>query len=171
MFTIKTLNIGFCTSEIPESDLNEARKAASSKFFTTIDGSSQFMVMVFRPNSPTFSVARRLCTCAQCIHIEYGTCELFEEFALRTGDKLPLFLRSENATDMLGDNDYSSTNTDFIVPGSYVAVAAEEKSIDTIYIIKVKEVATTILCHCIIGCILCFHTVHYDLQMKNQTSI
>lgn len=97
--------------------LDQERTSASLKEFTTVTGSSQFHAMVFSPGDSSFKAAKRICVCTQC-NESFGSCNNF----IYSAD----------------DND-EQTAIDFIAPNSFVAVAAHEKSVDTLWFIKVIE--------------------------------
>ena len=63
--------------EIEVGLLNERREAARRKVFNTVDGSSKFHVLLFRPNQTTFKAALRLCVCDHTIQVG----ELFYGFS------------------------------------------------------------------------------------------
>ena len=46
------------------------------KKYPAIDGSDQFQVMVFTPNSSTFKAGKHLCICEECLK-DYGSCASF----------------------------------------------------------------------------------------------
>ena len=54
-----------------------------------MQGSRQFQVIVFTPNSETIKCARRLCLCEIC-KISYRGCEIFSEHHLNKINKIVL---------------------------------------------------------------------------------
>ena len=71
----------YATKEISEVVLEEAWKKGRSLKICSIEGSSNFHVVVFRPNSNVFQAASRLCVCDEC-NINYRSCSLFHEMNL-----------------------------------------------------------------------------------------
>ena len=59
-------NPEYVVKEIDCSLLEENRAAASLLAHPTIDGSSTFQVIVFKPNSDHLKAANRICVCQQC---------------------------------------------------------------------------------------------------------
>ena len=100
--------------------------------------------MVFTPHSNVFKAADRLCICTSC-QSNYGSCSLFKEFNLSVTMLNQVNLRSTmSVTDKCQpssdpDCDDVSDITEYVVPDTYVAVAADSKSIDTVWFIKVAE--------------------------------
>ena len=101
-----------------------------------IKGSSRFQVMVFKPNANHFRAANFLCICAQC-RIEYGTCSNFLSYELRTGVLKKIDLRSEEETPTQREEG-STERENFILPGTYCAIAADRASVDPMWFVKVK---------------------------------
>ena len=109
-------NPKFYCRKISVSSLNEARTEARLKKYPTIEGSTLFQVMVFKPNSPVFKVARRLCICEDCMN-DYGSCPLFESFELRTGNLKKIYLRSsEDPEPSTVDIAPKHNQTEFLLP-------------------------------------------------------
>ena len=73
-------------TEITNEDIESARDPSRQKVFPTIDGSSFFQVIVFKPskgsNNYVIKASTCLCMCEKCM-LEYGLCELFAEYELR----------------------------------------------------------------------------------------
>lgn len=61
--------------ELDSKELETERVEAKMRSYSTIEGSSKFHVMVFKPNSNVISAAQRLCICSTCER-EYGTCSI-----------------------------------------------------------------------------------------------
>lgn len=128
--------------EIDSKRLEIARASLRRTVFRGIDGSSQFQVIVFKPDSTSIRAATRLCLCNLCKE-DYGSCQLFSEHQLTSYNLNQVFLRSNNQTSTedeidLADEDEIYMNN-FVTPESYVAVAADKKSPDTVWFIKVIE--------------------------------
>ena len=103
------------------------RKGASVKLrdFERIDGSSSFHDIVFKPGLSTLRAA----TCKG----EYGLCDEFMEYLTANVTQLnKVFLMSntENITTVTQEVD--ETVADLLVPGSFVGIAADTNSDDTI---------------------------------------
>ena len=56
----------YLITEIEESSLSNERDANHRKLYKTIEGSSNFQVMIFVPHSNTFKASTRLCLCDRC---------------------------------------------------------------------------------------------------------
>ena len=69
----------FFTDITPES-LAQERKIANLKVFSTVNGSSKFNCIVFRPNQP-MKASPRICLYSEC-QINFGSCSLFGEYHL-----------------------------------------------------------------------------------------
>ena len=67
--------------EVTVDELKEERALRHKKVFKTIEGSSSWQVIVFKPGQSSFSAATRLCVCDQCIN-EYGSCKQFASYEL-----------------------------------------------------------------------------------------
>ena len=65
--------------------------------FPTVDGSSQFQVMVFKPDMSILA-APRLCICDLCKQ-SYGSCSLFETYHLDVQNLKSTTLRSNEVSD------------------------------------------------------------------------
>lgn len=95
---------------------------------------------MFHPNVNYITASKRLCICDQC-KIEYGTCSLFEKFELTVGQLKGNTLRSTVIPTSLPDNPTSSSTAhEFLLQNSICAVAADEKSTETVHFIYVEEV-------------------------------
>ena len=85
----------------------------------------------------------RLCICDEC-QKDYGSCKLFKEYDLVVQQLNKQNLRF-NFTDpgIDGDNDDDEMNesatNEILLPGTIVALAAEKKSTNTFYLIKVSR--------------------------------
>ena len=123
--------------EIEETFLNEERDEDHRKVFKTIEGSSDFHVIIFTPHSNKFKASPRLCLCNQC-HSVYGSCDLFTLYEIRVQELNSTSLRSNipPPPEIVGEEEVS----DFVTPGTIVAAAAPKFSTDTVWLIKVVEV-------------------------------
>ena len=124
--------------EISTSALNEARTEAHAKSYPTIDGSTLFQVMVINPNQPFFKAAPYLCVCSECMK-DYGSCSLFQSYELLIGGLKKIYLRSDVEEPDLSLEIGGSKENDFIVPGTYCAVAADKSSSETFWLVKIKD--------------------------------
>ena len=81
-----------------------------------------------------------ICICDNC-RVNYGFCEKFEEYLVNVGHPNKAHLISNDA--LLAQGISSKDNYDnvvsFLRSGSVVAIAADRKSIETIWFIKVIE--------------------------------
>jgi hypothetical protein len=122
--------------ELTVKDLENERDLRRKKVYKTIDGSASWHVLVFNPGQTYFSAAPRMCICEQCTK-KYGSCNLFSRYQLDVHELRDMPLRSH---DPPPPEDLGHMELDgFIVPEAYVAVAADNTSNDTIWIIKVIE--------------------------------
>ena len=76
------INPNYCIKEIPSYLLDEKRAMARLIAHPTIDGSSDFQAMVFRPDLIDFKAPERLFICLQCQE-SYGLCNLFSSYQIR----------------------------------------------------------------------------------------
>ena len=128
-------NPNYCVKEIATGDLNELRKKAASLHYQTVDGSSQFHVLIFTPGSSTFRAAPYLCVCNECLNVEYGSCGVFKEYCLITSIIRKSVLRSND--DSLNTSNITSEPANFCTPGSICAIAANYNSSETVWFVKV----------------------------------
>ena len=118
----------FHLSEIEAEELQERRKIARQNKYPTIDGSDSFQVMVFTPNSRTFRAAPYLCMCDACKE-EYGSCNLFTSYDLKTYQLKKIFLRSNIAPAPAPDDHQDDiVPSEFILPDTFCAVIPDEKN-------------------------------------------
>ena len=73
--------------------MDEARCNAALKVCKTIEGSSSFQVMLFKPNSAIIRAASRICICDLC-KVDYGSCKLFQDYTLQVQILKETLLRS-----------------------------------------------------------------------------
>ena len=93
--------------------------------------------MVFSPGQDQFRAATRLCICELC-KSAFGSCHQFSNYTLSIAEKNKVYLRSNNAKPDQDEEDETDI-TDFVAAGSLVAVAADTKSIDTVWFVRVLE--------------------------------
>jgi len=123
--------------ELTHQSLDEAREEARWKDFPTIKGSDEWHVIVFKPNATKFKAASYLCVCETCLD-DYGSCELFSMYQLKTKQLNKPHLRSSiQSTTPAVD---SSSSIDFVVPETYCALAAEQNSADLLWFVKIEQV-------------------------------
>ena len=72
----ESTNPEYIVKEISSSLLDENRAVANLLVLPTIEGSSTFQVIVFKPNSDNLKAAKRICVCQQCQN-DYGSCNIF----------------------------------------------------------------------------------------------
>ena len=115
--------------EIDCSVLDQACSEASLQRFPTISGSSSFQIVIFKPNCEVFKAANRICMCSQC-QVDYGTCKEFSSYQIICKQLTKTHLRSNNneAVDDCQESDVS----DFIRLESFVAIAADNTSINSV---------------------------------------
>ena len=137
--------LSYVWKEIEVSQLDEARAANKLKVFETIDGSSKFHCMVFKPNGNSVKASPRICLCDDCSS-DYGSCSSFKEYPLICHQLKCVFLRSaveavDSLEDEQDDDEISSSDIikNFIELDSIVAIAASHPSFDTVWFIKVKD--------------------------------
>ena len=94
--------------------------------------------MVFRPDLIDFKAAERLFICLQCQE-SYGLCNLFSSYQIRSHQLKKVHLRLQ-LTESVSCSHKDEGRYDFIIPQTYVAVAADDNSLDPMWLIKVLEV-------------------------------
>ena len=124
-------NPKFYVKEINADSLNSARHEAQYQTYTTIDGSSLFQVMVFKPQNTTFKAAAYICLCESCMK-DYGSCSLFTSYQLLTGTLNEINLRFDVEPAFEISDGASSNNSEFLLPNRYCAVAADKVSTETV---------------------------------------
>ena len=132
------LNPKYFIKEIDEKELEIAHAETKLKRFRTIAGSSSFQVILFRPHSTHIKAAQCLCICDTC-KIEYGSCPLFCEYEIGIQELNKTSLRSDFALEepVIADEDDNKPVTEFLLPGSICAIAADTKSIDIVWFVKI----------------------------------
>ena len=131
-------HLQYIIKEISEKDLEIECSAARLKVFPTVDGSSQFQVMVFKPDMSILA-APRLCICDLC-NQSYGSCSLFETYHLDMQNLKSTTLRSYKVS----DEDHV-VSEELVIPESLCVVAASENSFESVWFIRIEsdeEVAT-----------------------------
>ena len=89
--------------EIEVTQLGKARTANKLKVFETVDGSSKFHCMVFKPNGNSVKTSLRIWLCDD-YSSDYGSCSSFKEYPLIWHQLKRVFLRSAvEAVDSLED--------------------------------------------------------------------
>ena len=138
-------SLSYVWKEIEVSQLDEARAANKLKVFETIDGSSKFHCIMFKPNGNSVKASPRICLCDDCSS-DYGSCSSFKEYPLICHQLKRVLLRSafeavDSLEDEQDDNEISSSDIikNFIELDSIVAIAASHSSFDTVWFIKVKD--------------------------------
>jgi len=127
---------------------NQLRDEAKLIQCKSIDGSSSFQVMIFKPNSTIIKAANRLCICDEC-QSDYGSCALFKEYSLTVCQLQEKLLRSEveggeYVSEVEGGEYVSSKSAkDFLLAGSFCAVAADKNSTDTMWFIIINSEEST----------------------------
>ena len=104
------------------------------KKISSIEGSSSFQVLRFKPNCEVFSAVPYLCTCDECLLVDYGSCDLFSNYKIDIHQLREVSLRSLDA-------EATEATDDFFLPESIVAVA--ESSVDTVCFIKINDIDIT----------------------------
>ena len=108
-----------------------------SKSLIELDGSSAFQV-VFTPGSKQVKAAPRLCVCVVC-EKEYGSCPLFNRYDLQVGCLKETSLHSSVLPKANSVESNPEVVNDFLLPGSVCAIAADRKSTDTVWFIKIID--------------------------------
>ena len=107
------------------------------KKYPNIDGSNQFQVMVFTPDSSSFKAAKHLCINSECLK-DYGSCASFSSIELKTVQLNKINLCSDPV--QTNDESWHDPNSvDFVLPDTFWAITADINSPDAIWFVKVKE--------------------------------
>ena len=132
-------NPKFHFREICTTSLLSTRADAHTKTYRTIEGSTLFQVMVFKPNCKHFRAAPHLCVCSDCMR-DYGSCSLFDSYELLTGELKKINLRShvEPVVSEV-EVDFQVKPSEFVLQGTYCALAADKSSTETIWFVKIKD--------------------------------
>ena len=129
--------------EIKIADLKLERAVKQKKVYKTVDGSSKFQALVINPNSNVIKASPRLCSCPQCLEI-YGSCKLFKDYEVIVHNLNQLSLRSnfEDYNPQSQQLEERDDVNEVLCKGSVVAVAADDKSPDTFWLVMVAEEQT-----------------------------
>ena len=100
---------------------------------------SMFQEILFEPHSNILKAAKRLCICNQCKE-SYGSCNLFELYQLNVDLLKETTLRSNIERDAI--TSVGSYVNDFLHVNSICAIAADNTSYETVWIVKIIEEAT-----------------------------
>ena len=100
--------------------------------------------MLFAPDALTFRAAPRLCLCDLC-RVNYGSCELFEEYEIPVTHLKSTSVRSVRmpVTDPAANempSNASEEMIEFIQPGTVCAIAPAESSCDPVWFILIEAV-------------------------------
>ena len=126
----------YIVKEIDAKKLAIERANKKLRRYNQIVGSSNFHVMVFKPNSEVFYAAPYICLCALCME-DYGTCKLFEHYSLTMQPLNECYLRSDNVS--YEEAEHLDTINDFYISNTIVAIAASESSSDTMCFVKITD--------------------------------
>ena len=134
----------YYVKEIKPETIQHRREKVKLDVYDSIDGSSLFQVMVFTPHED-LRAAQRICLCNDCKK-SYGSCSLFTTYSVNVGKLKGNTLRSAMAMEISDDNADNEDNDDvdsnsvvheFLLPGSVCAIAASNKSTDTVWFFKI----------------------------------
>ena len=102
--------------------------------FGTIDGTSAFRSIVFKPNSTTISAANRICICERCMN-ECGSCSLFSDY------EIPVTMWKQTST-RISIQEYNGSMTEsssFILQDSFCAIASSLSSTEPVWFVKKRR--------------------------------
>ena len=71
-------NPKYVFKELLEKDMFEKQMDSRQTVFNTVDSSTKFQVIVFKPNSPKILTAERICLCELC-KVAYGSFAISKE--------------------------------------------------------------------------------------------
>ena len=131
----------YFVKEIDEQLLQIVRADNKLKDFISINRSTLFQVILFKLNTAHILAASRLCLCSEC-KIEYGSCDLFKHYTINVKHLKKATLRSSTVAENTTDNADASIKkavNDFLVPAYICAIAADDKSTDTVWLVKIIE--------------------------------
>ena len=106
--------------------------------YETVNGSSSFQSIVFKPRSEVMRASNILCDCDLCM-VEYGSCHNFQDYHLRASRLSWKVLRSEYKEFSTSDECIDNTSSEFFVPESFAAIAADKKSTQMVYFVLIKS--------------------------------
>ncbi len=81
--------------EVKVQEIEELRCKRRKKVSMTVDGSSMFHVLVFKPKESFFLASPRLCICDECKQ-DYGSFSLFYQHELNVQELQDIPLRSDD---------------------------------------------------------------------------
>lgn len=122
----------YIIEEISASIVQEKCVESRLEVFNTLDCSSKFEIMFFQPNLTTYADADRICLRQQCKD-EYGSCSLFQDFYL-------LVTQLKETGLKFNDTQHGEKPlTELLLPNSVCAIAANNKSSDTLWLVLILE--------------------------------
>jgi hypothetical protein len=124
--------------EIKTTDLDEARERSQRTVYHTVDGSSKFQVLVVDPGSNSIKAANRICTCQKCL-ADYGSCSSFQEYEIQVSTFQPKTLRSQFNPPMAKSGEERDDIDEIIYEDAVIAVAADDKSADTVWFVCITS--------------------------------
>ena len=138
-----TSSVDYHFKSIDTALLDEERSLDLLIDVATVHGSSTFHAMVFSPGKDCFKASKRICICDKCKD-QFGSCEQFAEYSLNVNQLNRIHLRSSNADVSMeeptaDEEDGESNIIDFLPENSFVAVAAGNNSIDTVWFVKIID--------------------------------
>ena len=123
-----------------QKSLEAERATDQLKHYPTVNGSSHFQVIVFRPNEP-MKASPRICICDKCQN-EYGSCDLFKEYTLTCNQLNKTCLRSQ-INEYIGieerEDGEEASDVDVLHVDTVVALAASKEAYDPFYLIKITQ--------------------------------
>ena len=134
-------NSSYVISEINYRDLEVERAKAGCLNFATIDGSSDFQVIVFKPGGTEIMASPRLCVCDDCKE-EYGSCLLFRSYFVHEMNITSL-RSSKKPIEVSGSYNESEVE-DFLVPSTICAIAADDNSHDLVWFPQTIGMSTSL---------------------------
>ena len=122
--------------EIDVKQLEIAWADARLKYYYPIKGSNSFQIIVFCPNNIIIRAAEYLCISDQC-KSDYSICDLFTDYTqvVQTLNKIK---RHSNYDENEKNEEHVKAPNDFLLPGSVCALAAANKSVDTLWFVQIK---------------------------------
>ena len=126
-------NHSYFVKLIDANYVNQVLHNAKLKVFHTNEGSSTFQVILFEPHSNILKAVKRLCICNQCK-------DLFELYQLNVDLLKETILRSSIKRDTI--TSVGSYVNNFLQVNSVCAVAADKKSYETVWFVKIIEEVT-----------------------------
>ena len=95
--------------------------------------------MIFSPDSLMFKASQHICICSECM-VEYGSCSLFRNNQLIVQELNKISLRASLLKpEELQTEEDKTYLSDFLLPGSVCAVAADTNSVNTVWFVKILE--------------------------------